>query len=38
MCGALSRLVNLWVINGMVMDETQHVFPGSGVRQSFPVC
>ena len=30
-CGTLSRLVDLWVMRGMVMDETQHVFPGGGV-------
>ena len=26
-CGARSRLVDLWVMHGILMDETQHVFP-----------
>ena len=30
-CGARSRLVALWIMHGMVMDETQHVLPGGGV-------
>ena len=29
-CGALRRLVDLWVMYRMVMDETQHVFFGGG--------
>ena len=37
-CGALSRILHLWVIHGMVKGETQHVFPGGGVHQSFHVC
>ena len=37
-CGALNRLLHVWVMYGMVMDEKQHVFPGVWVRQSFPVC
>ena len=30
-CGARSGLVDVWVMHGMVMDETLHVFPGAGV-------
>ena len=30
-CGARSWLVDVWVMHGMVMDETLHVFPGGGV-------
>ena len=30
-CGVRSRLVDFWVTHGMVMDKTQHVFPGGGV-------
>ena len=37
-CGPLSRLVDLWVMHSMVIDETQHVFPGRGVGESFRVC
>ena len=29
-CRELSRLVDLWVMQGMMMDETQHVFAGGG--------
>ena len=28
---ARSGLVDFWVMQGMVMDETLHVFPGGGV-------
>ena len=38
MRGVLSRLLHLWVMRGMVMDETQHVLPGSRVADSFRVC
>ena len=38
MCGARSRLVDLWVMHGMVMDETQHVFLGGGVGELLSVC
>ena len=37
-CGARSGLVDSWVMHGMVMDETLHVFPGSGVFELFRVC
>ena len=37
-CGAQNRLVDFWVMHGMVMDETQHVFPGGGVDELFRVC
>ena len=37
-CGARSRLVDFWVMHGMVMDETQPVFPGGGVGELFCVC
>ena len=37
-CGVLSRLVHIWVMYGMAMDETQHVFPGSGVGDLLRVC
>ena len=30
-CGARSGLVDFWVMHGMVMDETLHVFPGGWV-------
>ena len=36
-CGARSRLVDFWVMHGMVMDETPHVFPGGGVGELFLV-
>ena len=37
--GALrSGLVDVWVMHGMVMDETLHVFPGGGVGELFRVC
>ena len=37
-CGARSGSVDFWVMHGMVMDETLHVFPGGGVRELFRVC
>ena len=37
-CVALSSLVVLWVMHGMVLHETQHVFPGGGVGELLPVC
>ena len=37
MCGARSGLVEVWVMQGMVMDETLHVFPGGGVGELFRV-
>ena len=37
-CGLLSRLVDIWVMNGMVMDETHHLFPGCAFRGLLPVC
>ena len=30
-CGVRSSLVDFYVMHGMVMDETQQVFPGNGV-------
>ena len=36
--GLLSRLMHVWVMYGMVMDETQHVFLGGGVGESLRVC
>ena len=36
-CWARSRLVDFWVMQGMVMDE-MHVFPGAGVDELFRVC
>ena len=36
--GARSGLVDFWVMQGMVMDEMLHVFPGGGVAELFPVC
>ena len=38
MYGARSRLVDFWVMYGMVMDEALHVFPGGGVGELFRVC
>ena len=35
---ARSGLVDVWVMHGMVMDETLHVFPGSGVGELLRVC
>ena len=37
-CGARSGLVDVWVMHGLVMDETLHVFPGGGVGELFRVC
>ena len=37
-CGARSGLVDVWVMHGMVMDETLHVFPGGRVGELFRVC
>ena len=38
LCGAQSGLVVVWVMHGMVMDETLHVFPGGGVGELLSVC
>ena len=38
MRGVLSRLLHLWVMHSMVMDETQHVLPDGWVGDSFRVC
>ena len=38
MCGVQSRLVDFCVMHGMVMDETQHVFPRGGVSELLGVC
>ena len=35
--GARSGLVDVWVMHGMVMDETLHVFPGGRVGELFRV-
>ena len=37
-CGVLSRLVHIWVMYGMIMDQTQHAFPGSRVGELLRVC
>ena len=37
-CEARSRLMDLWVMDGMGMDETQHVFPSGGVAELLHVC
>ena len=37
-CGAWSGLVVVWVMHGMVMDETLHVFPGGGVGELLRLC
>ena len=37
-CGALSGLVDVWVMHGMVMNGTLHVFPGGGVGELLRVC
>ena len=37
-CGARGGLVDLWVMHGMVMDETVHLFRGGGVHDLFRVC
>ena len=36
--GRRSGLVDVWVMHGMVMDETLHVFPGGGVGELLRVC
>ena len=36
--GARSGLVDDWVMHGMVMDDTLHVFPGGGVAELLRVC
>ena len=36
--GAEWGLVDVWVMHGMVMDETLHVFPGGGVGELLRVC
>ena len=38
LCGAQSGLVDVWVMQGMVMDETLHVFLGGGVGELFRMC
>ena len=37
-CGLLNRLVHIWVMYGMVIDELHHVFPGNGVGELPRVC
>ena len=37
-CGARSGLSDVWVMHGMVMDETLHLFPGGGVGDLFRGC
>ena len=37
-CGARSGLGDVWVMHGMVMDETLHVFPCGWVGQLLRVC
>ena len=37
-CVAWSGLVDVWVMHGMVMDETLHVLPGGRVGGLFRVC
>ena len=37
-CGARSGLMDVWVMHGMVMDETLPVFPGGGVGELLRVC
>ena len=36
--GARSGLVDVWVMHGMVLDETLHAFPGGGVGELLRVC
>ena len=36
--GVRSRLVDFWIMHCMVMDETQHLFPGGGVGELLRVC
>ena len=37
-CGVRSGLVDVWVMHGMVMNETLHVFPGGWVGELLRVC
>ena len=37
-CGARSRLVDFWVMHGIVVQETQHVFAGGGVGELLRLC
>ena len=37
-CRARSGLADVWVMHGMVMDETLHVFPGFGFGELLRVC
>ena len=37
-CGVRSGLVDVWVMRGMVMDETLHVFPGGGAGEVLRMC
>ena len=37
-CGLLNRLVHIFVLCGMVKNETHHVFPGGGVGELLRVC
>ena len=37
-CGLLERLMHIWVMCSMVMDETQNVFPGGGIGELLCVC
>ena len=37
-CAARSGLVDIWVMHGMVMDETLHVFPSGRVVDLSHVC
>ena len=37
-CGALSGLLEVWVMHDIVMDETLHVFPVGGVGELLRVC
>ena len=37
-CGARITLLDFWVMHGMVLDETLHVFPRGWVGELFPVC
>ena len=38
MFGLQSRSAHIWVMHSMIMDETQHVFPGEGVCEWLCVC
>ena len=37
-CGARCGLVDVWVMHGMVMDETLQESPGGGVGELLRVC